>query len=143
MDTIKYICPNCKKLNRLPYKNIYKKANCGNCKNSLLIGGIIEANDNNFYDIIQNVTVPVVVDFWAPWCGPCQMMAPNFKAASQQLALKAQFVKVNTQEAPNLAAQFGIQSIPTIIIFKNGVEVQRISGALTTEQIVTLLSQYI
>ncbi len=143
METINFICPNCLKVNRLPKKDKYTKANCGYCKNSLLDGKIIEANPNNFNYILQNATVPVVVDFWAPWCGPCKMMAPNFQAASSSLAPKAQFVKVNTQDYPQLAEPFGIRGIPTIIVFKNGSEIDRVSGALPTEQIISLVSRHI
>jgi len=142
MEKINFVCPNCKKINRLPKKNSYSKANCGSCGNSLLDGKVIEANESDFNYIIQNATVPVIVDFWAPWCGPCRMMAPNFEQASRNLAPTAQFVKINTEVNPNISAQFGIRSIPTMIVFKNGVEVERLSGALPTEQIVTLASKY-
>ncbi|HHD74418.1 MAG TPA: thioredoxin, partial [Nitratifractor sp.] len=99
-------------------------------------------NGADFNYILQNSTVPVIVDFWAPWCGPCRMMAPNFEQASRELSPKVQFVKVNTEENQQISAQFGIQSIPTMVIFKNGVEVHRVSGALSREQIIQLLSQF-
>ncbi len=143
METIKYVCPNCLKTNKLPKKSNYQKANCGYCKNSLLEGKIIEATDLNFFNIINSASVPVVVDFWAPWCGPCRMMAPNFEEASKKLAPKAQFVKVNTEVAQQVASSFGIRSIPTIIVFKDGVEVERISGALPTNSIISLATKYI
>ena len=143
MGTVNFVCPNCKKVNRLPKKDSYTKANCGSCGSSLLEGKVIEANGADFNYILQNSTVPVIVDFWAPWCGPCRMMAPNFAEASRNLAPKVQFVKVNTEENPQISATFGIRSIPTMIVFKNGVEVDRVSGALPTEQIVALASRHI
>lgn len=142
MSTINFLCPKCQKVNRLPKKSVYTKANCGSCGSSLLQAAPIEANTNNFNTIIQSVTVPIIVDFWAPWCGPCRMMAPNFEQASKELSPKVQFVKVNTEQNQQLASQFQIQSIPTLIIFKNGQEVHRVSGALSTQQIKTLLSQF-
>ncbi len=143
MGKFNFICPHCKKINRLPLKDSYVKANCGSCGKSLLDGKVIEANASNFNYIIQNSTAPVIVDFWAPWCGPCRMMAPNFEQASRQLAPKVQFVKVNTEENPQISAQYGIRSIPTMIVFKNGAEVERTSGALPTEHIVALASRHI
>ena len=142
MESIKFVCPNCKKVNRLPLKSSYSKAKCGGCGVSLLDGRVIEANSSDFHYTIGNATVPVIVDFWAPWCGPCRMMAPNFEQASRNLAPKVQFVKINTEENPQISAQFGIRSIPTLIIFKNGVEVHRVSGALSTEQIMQVVSQF-
>ena len=143
MEKINFVCPNCKKVNRLPKKDTYAKANCGHCKASLIDGKVIEANESDFRYILEHATVPVIVDFWAPWCGPCRMMAPNFEEASRNLAPKVQFVKVNTEENPNISAQYGIRSIPTMIVFKNGAEVERTSGALPTEQIMALASKYI
>ena len=143
MSNFNYICPYCKQINRLPLKDNYNKAKCGSCGNSLLDGKVIEANGSDFNYIIQNSTAPVIVDFWAPWCGPCRMMAPNFEQASKNLAPKVQFIKVNTEDNQQIGAQFAIRSIPTMIVFKNGVEIERVSGALQTEQIVALASKHI
>jgi len=142
MQTIKFICPNCKKVNKLPLKDSYLKANCGNCKTSLLNGGVISAGDSDFYNLISNSSI-AIVDFWAPWCGPCRMMAPNFEEASKIMAPKVQFIKVNTEEAPAVSSQFAIRSIPTLIVFKDGVEVERVSGALPTQNIVSLVNKYL
>jgi len=135
MSVIKVVCPNCLKVNRLPYKESYLKANCGHCKHSLLDNYPVEVNSESMSYFLQNSSLPIVVDFWAPWCGPCRMMAPNFAEAAKAMPLKAQFLKVNTEENPQLGAQFGIRSIPTMILFKDGREVDRVSGALSASQI--------
>lgn len=124
------VCPHCKKINSIPKKDSYAKANCGSCKNSLLDTTPIELDESNFDHVVVNSEIPVIVDFWAPWCGPCKMMAPIFNEVSQKYPLKALFVKVNTQEQQNLASRFVIKSIPTLVVYKNGVEVKRVSGAL-------------
>jgi thioredoxin 2 len=130
MDKITIVCPHCFKTNALPKKESYAKANCGHCKKSLLDTHPIELNANNFDHFIANNDIPVVVDFWAPWCGPCKMMAPAFTSAATQFPLKARFVKVNTENEQYLGSKFGIRSIPTLILFKNNKEVDRVSGAL-------------
>ncbi len=140
---MKVVCPNCLSLNNVPKKDSYKKANCGNCKHSLLETKPMELTQNNFDDVIINSDLPVIVDFWAPWCGPCQMMAPNFEKAAKNFPLKALFAKVNTENEQNLGARFGIRSIPTIIVFKEGKEVQRVSGALDEANLSKLAQQFI
>jgi len=140
--SIKVVCPHCKKVNKIPKKDSYSKANCGACKGSLLDAKPVSVNASEFATFVQNSDLPVVVDFWAPWCGPCRMMAPSFEEASRNLPLKAQFIKVNTEENQQLGAQFGIRSIPTIAIFKNGVEVDRVSGALSTPQILEFVRRH-
>ncbi len=141
--TVNVVCPHCLKVNRIPKKESYAKANCGNCKNSLLDGKPVEVDSAKFNTFIANSDLPVVVDFWAPWCGPCRMMAPAFEEAARSLPLKAQFVKVNTEANPQLGGQFGIRSIPTMVIFKGGKEVDRVSGALSADQIRQWVSRYI
>ena len=139
---MRIICPHCLQVNNVAQKESYKKANCGKCKNSLLDTHPVELTQNNFDEIVANSELPVIVDFWAPWCGPCQMMAPNFEAAAQNFPLKAVFAKVNTENEQNLGARFGIRSIPTIIVFKEGREIERVSGALPKEQLVALASRF-
>ena len=140
---MRVVCPHCFSVNNVPKKESYKKANCGKCKNSLLDTRPVELTQNNFDEMIANSELPVIVDFWAPWCGPCRMMAPNFEAAAQSFPLKAVFAKVNTENEQNLGARFGIRSIPTIIVFKDGREVERVSGALPKEQLEQLASRFV
>jgi len=137
------VCPHCLKVNNIPKKDSYKKANCGGCKNSLLETNPIELNSNNFDDVVVNSEIPVIVDFWAPWCGPCKMMTPTFKSVASKFPLKALFVKVNTQDEEQLGGRFNIRSIPTLVVYKNGIEVQRVSGALDESNLSKFVQQHI
>jgi len=131
MSNIIIACPHCKSLNKLPKKDEYKKAVCGVCKGDLLDNKPISLdNYDEFQKIINSVTVPVIVNFWAQWCGPCQMFAPIFAKVAHEFPLKAQFVKVDTDKNQQAAMQFGIRSIPTIVALKEGVETDRAMGAL-------------
>ncbi len=140
---MRVVCPHCLSVNNVPKKDFYKKANCGRCRESLLDTKPIELNNTTFDEVVVNSDLPVVVDFWAPWCGPCRMMAPNFEKSAKNFPLKALFTKVNTENEQNLGARFGIRSIPTIIIFKDGKEVHRVSGALDEVSLNQLVSRFI
>jgi len=141
MSTLNVTCPHCAKINRIPNKDSYTKANCGECKGSLLDAKPIDATASNFAQYVGGSDLPIVVDFWAPWCGPCQMMAPAFAQAAASLPLKAQFLKVNTEVEQSLGAQYAIRSIPTMILFRGGVEIDRVSGAMSSEQIASWIAR--
>lgn len=140
---MRVVCPHCKGVNNVPQKESYKKANCGKCKESLLDTKPIELTDNNLDEVIVNSDIPVIVDFWAPWCGPCKMMGPNFEKSAAKFPLKTLFAKVNTEKEKNLGARFNISSIPTLIVFKNSKEVHRVVGALDENSLDNLASQFI
>lgn len=137
------ICPHCMSVNNIPQKESYKKANCGICKSSLLENKVVTLTQSNFDEIVVNSDVPVIVDFWAPWCGPCKMMAPVFEKVAKEYPLKILFAKVNTEEEQYLGGKFGIRSIPTLMVFKDSKEVHRISGALDESNLHRLLSQFL
>jgi len=137
------VCSKCFATNRLPDNKEINRATCGKCKADLLDNSPVELSPENYEKFLQNNDIPVVVDFWAPWCGPCVMMAPSFKEASGHFPLKVRFAKVNTQDFPQLSQPYGIRGIPTMIVFRGGVEVDRVSGALQTPQIVQWLQSVV
>lgn len=131
-------CAHCQAKNRVPDERAQQDPVCGRCGAALLDGRPIELGDANFDAVVQGSELPVLVDFWAPWCGPCRQMAPQFEQAAAQLKGQVLLVKVNSDENPRLAGQYGIRSIPTLVKLGRGVELQRVSGALPAAQIVGL-----
>lgn len=129
-------CAHCGALNRVPAERLADDPSCGQCHRPLLDGKPVELGDADFERFVRRTELPVVVDFWAPWCGPCRMMAPAFAQAAGSLKGQAVLVKVNSDESPQLAARFGIRSIPTLVRLWGGEESARSSGALQASQIV-------
>ena len=140
---IKLSCPSCGKTNKLPANRLAQVPKCGICHNKLFLGKSIELNGTNFSKVISNTDIPIVVDYWAEWCGPCKMMAPIFEQVANQLEPHVRFAKLNTEAAPAVASQFAIRSIPTLIIFKNGSEVARQSGALDAGRLKHFIKMHI
>jgi thioredoxin 2 len=135
-DNVHIVCPHCQSINRVPMAKVDDHPNCGRCQRPLFSGEPIELTAATFARHAERNDIPLLVDFWAPWCGPCKMMAPQFQQAARLLEPKARLAKVNTEAEPHLAAQFGIRSIPTLALFRNGREIARQAGAMGAQDIV-------
>ena len=129
------VCPDCQSPNRIPAARLADGPRCGKCKRPLFTGHPIVLTDQTFDPHLTRGDVPLVVDFWAAWCGPCRMMAPFFEQIAAELEPSFRFAKVNTDENPRLAQRYGINSIPTTALFKGGREVARQAGAMNLAQL--------
>lgn len=141
-DTKHIVCPSCSAVNRIPAAKIASKPSCGKCHKALFNQHPVTLDSATFQKHINRNDVPVVVDFWAPWCGPCKMMAPAFEQASAKLEPYVRLAKLNTEDEQSIAGHFNIRSIPTMVIFKNGREVARQAGAMNVAQIESWVRNY-
>ena len=135
-DKAHVVCPACLTQNRLPIERLGNAPTCGKCKKHLFNAHPVELTTASFDRFIERTDIPVVVDFWAPWCGPCRTMAPAFLNAAKTLEPHMRLVKVDIEAEPAIAGRFSIQSIPTLCLFHRGKEVSRKNGAMTESNIV-------
>lgn len=140
-DSLHILCPGCAAVNRVPAARIGQGARCGKCHSALFEGKPLELDQAGFEKHLARSDLPLLVDFWAPWCGPCRMMAPWFAQAASVLEPDMRLVKINTEENQMLAGRLGIRSIPTLALFRGGREVARTAGAMDANSLVSWARQ--
>ena len=141
MTTISLACPHCLKTNRVPGERLEDRPKCGNCKKPLFSGKPMVLTAANAASVLNHTDIPVLVDCWASWCGPCRSFAPTFEEAAGTFEPRVRFAKLDTEANQQLAGRWNIRSIPTLILFKGGREASRVSGALPPAQLRQWLSQ--
>lgn len=142
-QSIHLACPHCRSLNRVPAARLTHHPKCGQCREALFTGHPIALTAADFGLHSERSDVPLVVDFWAPWCGPCRMMAPAYEEATRRLEPHARLAKINTEEQQALASQWRVFSIPTLILFRGGREIARQAGAQSAESIVRWVQSHL
>lgn len=135
-DPLHIVCPHCQAINRVPAARLAQQPNCGQCRQPLFTGYPVELTSATFSRNIERNDIPVLIDFWAPWCGPCKMMTPAYEQAASLLETHVRLAKVDTEAEQWLGAQYAIRSIPTLALFKNGREIARQAGAMSAQEIV-------
>lgn len=135
------VCPHCGAINKVPSAKLSDSPSCGKCRQKLFVGKPAVLNASNYRRHIDRNDIPVVVDYWAPWCGPCLQMAPAFEAAAAELEPQLRLAKVDTQANPTIGEQANIRSIPTLAVFRGGKEIARQSGAMSQQQLVAWIRQ--
>ena len=134
-DTVRYPCAHCGAVNRIPRERVGQNPTCGKCKEKIFPRAPVKVTGATFAREVEGSPIPVLVDFWAPWCGPCRVVAPALEAIAGERAGRVKIAKVNVDENQALAARFGIRSIPTLAVFRGGRAVDQLVGAMAKAQI--------
>ncbi|MES2541210.1 MAG: thioredoxin TrxC [Pseudomonadota bacterium] len=141
-DAVKLTCATCGQANRVPTARLGDAPKCGSCGDVLLDGSVAELDATTHDKVTRGDGLPVLVDYWAPWCGPCRMMAPEFAKAAKAVATEARLMKLNTEDHPQISARIGIRGIPALILYRNGREIARLAGARPAADIVAFVRQH-
>ena len=141
-DAVKLTCPTCGQGNRVPVARLTQGPKCGVCGAALVDGHVAELDAASHDKVTRGDGLPVLVDYWAPWCGPCRTMAPEFAKAAKSLAPKVRLMKLNTEDHPQISARVGIRGIPALILYHNGREVARLAGARPAADIIAFALQH-
>ena len=142
-NSLHVVCPQCDGINRIPQSRLGAGGKCGVCHQPLFSGKPLELDQARFQRHLIKNDIPLLVDFWASWCGPCKIMAPVFAEAAGQLEPNLRLVKINSEQEQVLSGQLGIRSIPTLILFKNGTELARLSGSMDLQNLLGWVRQHI
>jgi len=142
-ENLHIVCPHCASVNRILPARMADRPKCGKCHQTLFDGHPLELTSDNFQTHMRRNDIPLLVDFWAPWCGPCKMMAPAFQQAATQLEPRVRLAKLNTENEQAIGAQFGIRSIPTLALFRGGREVARQAGAMGSADIIRWVQMHL
>lgn len=142
-QTVRLTCAGCGQANRVPLARLGEAPKCGVCGGGMLEGRVADLDAATHDKITRNDGLPVLVDYWAPWCGPCRMMAPEFAKAAQALAPQVRLMKLNTEDHAQIAARAGIRGIPALILYRNGRELARLAGARPAAEIVAFARQHL